>query len=453
VARSAVGEDGPFHRVIVSQKILDVMPAGVRHTIAVTTFLSASPTPPRDAAGEPLLRWLRADTNEEPEHGDRDWSRLVDLAAQQRVSSILLSQLTSDPAARPAPPAALGALAAEARRLGVRNLGFQRDLAVILGALDTAGVPAILLKGAHLARKVYRHAGLREMNDLDLLIRPADAVRAANTLQSLGYQFLTPYTPSSTYTGGPHHLPRMMKPGAAPVELHLTLAPSSGLLKIDVDGLWRRAVPLEPRSRHFTLCPEDLLLHICAHSAYPHSGEFGLRPLCDVDQIVRAFPALDWTGFCDRAREWRATRGTFMTLHLAVSCLGASVPGWVLDSLRPADFTDSLAEVIHAHLFTPKPLSLSVSVEATRTFGFQRFHQRLAHALRRVFVARQTLASHYPAATSRFPAWYYAKRALSLVGRYAWLPASVARGHDPELRALIHRRNVIVNWLEREARD
>jgi len=396
--------------------------------------------------GGALLGCLRGSGNSDRDDGD--WVELIESAQEQRVVSLLLSKLSTNDAGTPA--FALDMAARLSRRIAAGNLRMQRDLATILAALDAAAVSTLLLKGAHLARMVYPNPGLREMNDVDLLVRLADAGRAARALQALGYDFVAPCDPDNGLVGT-HHFPRLVKPGAAPIELHVTLTPAEFGLAIDTDGLWQRSVPLAPGSLHAVLSPEDLLLHICVHSTYAHAAEFGLRPLCDVDQIVRAFPALDWDAVYRRAVEWKTARGTFLTLYLAAECLGTAVPEATMSALRPADFGHDLATLVRAHLFTRKTLSMAVPIDATRAYAARSALELVRQTFKKVFVPRAELAMQFPqAADSRIPLWFYARRALSLARRHLWLPVAVTTGADRELTALIERRSAILSWLDAE---
>lgn len=409
----------------------------------IDSLQGASPAP------ETLLACLRGDQG--AEHGP-DWAAVLTLAAEQRVSLLFLDRLEAAGQGSLLPAQMRDALSVRGRSIATTNLRCQADLAQILSALGEVGVAAMLLKGVHLARTVYPSAGLREMNDIDLLIRLDNAGRASRALQVLGYRFVALCDPDNGLVGT-HHFPRLVKPGAAPIELHVTLAPVEFGLAIDTEGLWQRAIPLSPGSPHATLSPEDLLLHICLHSVYSHAAEFGLRPLCDVDQIVRAFPALDWDAVCRRAGEWKTARGTFLTLHLAADCLGTPVPGSVMAALRPDDFDDRLARLVRGHLFTRKTLSVAVPIDATRAYASRSLTELVRQTFRRVFVPRADLLALLPEArASSMTTWLYARRALSLARRHLWLPLAVTTGQDRELAALIERRSTILQWLDAERR-
>jgi len=68
-----------------------------------------------------------------------------------------------------------------------RNLRAGRQIQSVTDALKGAGIPVILLKGHALARTVYPDPALRQSSDIDLLVKPADLLRAETVMKSLGY--------------------------------------------------------------------------------------------------------------------------------------------------------------------------------------------------------------------------------------------------------------------------
>ncbi|MCH7873267.1 MAG: nucleotidyltransferase family protein [Planctomycetes bacterium] len=67
-----------------------------------------------------------------------------------------------------------------------RNIRMMRVLARVAKRFNEAGVPIMALKGAALNLTLYTRADERPMTDLDLLIKPQDAQRAARLLEELG---------------------------------------------------------------------------------------------------------------------------------------------------------------------------------------------------------------------------------------------------------------------------
>lgn len=102
------------------------------------------------------------------------------------------------------PPAVAAAWQAAYRYNAQRQLYLAHQLGQALAALNAAGVPVLLLKGAALAHTLYAHPAGRPFRDLDLLIRPGQTTAAFATLRQLGYtpttRNPTPASPASLRT-------------------------------------------------------------------------------------------------------------------------------------------------------------------------------------------------------------------------------------------------------------
>jgi hypothetical protein len=253
-----------------------------------------------------------------------------------------------------------------------RNMLLYADLAGALRALNHAGIPVIVLKGAALAETVYPNIGHRAMGDADLLVRPEDRDRARGALEAAGYRFLPEpeerFGPFDTAFTGEMAFRRQE---GALIELHWELTPVEWLrrlIALDTEALWRDAQPLElswgagePRSRGegergrggdreshpltpaplhksdgarvLQLAPHDMLLHLCLHlAAHNYAHPRGYR---DIVQVLNHHHPFPWDKFLDRARRFRLRTACFFALETTVSELDASVPSEVLAALRP----------------------------------------------------------------------------------------------------------------------
>lgn len=180
-----------------------------------------------------------------------------------------------------------------AGKLAERTRDMERRRAVIedevLRALGAAGIEVLLLKGALLARTVYPAPEARIRTDIDLLVA-SDAVEdACAALHGIGF------APSYEVHGGPPMTQaQWIRRGDSPVhavDLHWDLS-NRPLLKdrFDFAALADRSVALPGHESPVAgLCPEDALLHACAHYFGHHRGEF--RPdqwLLDMDLLWRS---------------------------------------------------------------------------------------------------------------------------------------------------------------------
>ena len=183
-----------------------------------------------------------------------------------------------------------------------------------LHALDRAGLAAIVLKGWALIPIIYGgDHGQRSYEDIDLLVRPEDAVRAGEVLGALGY-CRTIGEPWPGYDRRYHHSisyqpGATLKAPAAPfvVELHW------GLLdipyynrRINAEALFARALTVQIADiTAYRLAVEDYLLHSSAHIALHHGYENPWRDSYEAAALIRwAGAGLDWRAVCERAQAW-----------------------------------------------------------------------------------------------------------------------------------------------------
>ena len=232
---------------------------------------------------------------------------------------------------------------------GARNTLLYQELGLVLQAFQQDNIPVIVLKGAHLAALVYRHIALRPMCDIDLLVHRSDLERAAARLRDLGYSG-SPAGDVAIHCEVVQHLPMLYKAPETGIELHWTPLLPTHFPGVADEGWWQRSRPATIAGAVTrVLSPEDLLLHLCLHNACdrPH-GPFGLglRPLCDLAEIIRRYREThSWPEVQARAVEWHAERSVYLALWLARELLGAAVPPSVMEGLCPRDFEDRWAAV------------------------------------------------------------------------------------------------------------
>ena len=320
---------------------------------AAALYFRLAGAPPDDAA----LRALLA--------GFTEWTALRALARRDGVSAAVRRRLRA--AGATIPGAAADALAREGDVLDFHRLQLERRLGEVLERLAGAGLRPVLLKGAGLGHTVYRRPLDRPMRDLDLLLPPEEAERAAHLLLEAGWRPEAPAA-ATAYTGH-QHLPPLREPGPglAVVELHRDLFGAGHPFGLDADGVRARArlvrTPLGPV---LVPAPEDQLLHAGLHFAWAHELRWGFWQLAaDVAALSRHAPTrgdpasagVPWRGLAERAAAARAERGLFWALRLAEQLGGAPVPAPVLARLRPPMAAPAERALLrhYAHQLTPGP--------------------------------------------------------------------------------------------------
>ncbi len=146
------------------------------------------------------------------------------------------------------------------RNILARNILILNQLEEIASAFSKNNISAVLLKGAALIVSFPAYSGIRNMEDIDMLVRPNDITAAKDTLSSMGY------------TPAPEDPCGMINPTKpAPVDLsdnmwYLDRKENETLfnesLQFIFDGFSGRLSRLKA---------EDFYIHVLAHGAIHHA--------------------------------------------------------------------------------------------------------------------------------------------------------------------------------------
>lgn len=237
------------------------------------------------------------------------------------------------------------------RHSWVRN---QRLFAAVGGVAralrEELGTRVMLLKGAALATCVYPDAGLRPMDDADLLVLPEVVPGALTLLERRGWR------PVNGWAGTGRPLAAMSARwrrfahaqdfvaadgGCGGLDLHWRALIDGGLSPEGNETLWPGAVPVTLPDGTPVLVPDptDLLCHICLHG--PRANPVPpVRWAADATLLLRRAAAagdqrpVDWERLCRFAASQAFTQRLGAALGFVAETLGAPVPGEILERLR-----------------------------------------------------------------------------------------------------------------------
>lgn len=381
------------------------------------------------------------------------WARLLSLAAEQRVRPLLYRRLKGEGLLHQVPSDVRAELHECSRRVAIRTMHFYRETARIAADLSTQGVDVMVLKGLHLARVVYRDTSLREMWDMDLMVRVEHLPRAEAVLRARGYNTERP-TAVAVTTAVTNHLPLFVRGGGS-IEVHWNLTRPGQEHSIDPDELWRRAGEIEiAGQRVLALAAEDLLLHLCEHASYHHQFLLGLYPLCDIAALIHHLGShIDWTVVCRRAEAWGWQRGAYLCLRLAHELVGAAVPAGVLDRLRPAGMSTEVAEAARYLVFVPRKVGESVPLAVAGRSGERPLWREVRRWWSRVFVSPAHIAYYH--GLPRWSPWiplYYLVRFKDILVRSGGFVLGLS-AVDAGLKQTARQKHLLRHWLSAPARD
>jgi len=279
-----------------------------------------------------------------------DWNALIDRARIHSVVSLIWLRLRERVERMKLPPEIVDRFVKLHLQDTGRGIIIQDQIENIVKAAHDAGVPMMLLKGAQLVKLVYNDASLRQMYDIDLLVREESLTGLKEVLFQLGYSeiFVDRYNPKRAY-----QFPFQPSKNGLRLEVHTSLKSTLLPGELALKEIWERAVTVRfGDAEALAMSPEDLILYICYHSSYHFYLHFGLRSLCDIASVIKRFGVdLDWKRLVYCACKWNITRSSYIGLVLVGQWLKADVPNEVIIGLEPNDANPQLLQMVNSQIF------------------------------------------------------------------------------------------------------
>ena len=380
------------------------------------------------------------------------WEEILELALLHGVAPLLQRALQSNDLSGVLPQTVRTQMEEVRRAAALDNLRHYGQFRRVASTLRERSIPVIALKGLHLAELVYRDISLRPMADMDILVPRAQLEQAVAVLHSLDYGHAEELAGAAgEMLDIKCNIGFTRRDLDVWLEVHWSLGEPPARYAAVLEQIWRSAVPVRlGDTEALVMSPEFLLLHVCAHLACNHAFAFSLRALCDIAEIVRVHPALDWTAVGEHGRRHGWGRGVAAALRLARDQLGAAVPGDVLVALGADSLDQAMLDEALEHLLTctELPRELRTAPNLMALAGKRGLMEKLMAIRARVFIPRAELALIYgvPEHSARL-ACYYAVRVADLLRRYA-AGAWALNVSDPELAAAAARQARLARWVD-----
>lgn len=213
----------------------------------------------------------------------------------------------------------------------------EHELKRLIGALASADVSVLLMKGADLAYSLYSSPDLRARTDSDLLVAPGDRREATRVLESLGYVRVPQSGGDLLMYQEPFRLLRGSVE-AHTVDLHWRVFnPQMYGTKLGFDEL-ERAAEARPAlaSSARGLSQIHALVLACVHRVAHHFDQPRLIWLYDVHLLARSLTADGWRCFRELVLDRDLQAPCVRTLVTAQERLGTPVPAEVVAAFAGA---------------------------------------------------------------------------------------------------------------------
>jgi hypothetical protein len=301
-----------------------------------------------------------------------------------------------------------------------RNLFLTGELLRLLDLFEASGIPAIPYKGPALAAVLYHDLALRQFADLELLVHKPDLPRVEQLLLAQGYLPECRLSPGQqvAYMRTECEYNFVRRDTRVRLEIHWNIVPRYFTVPLEPQSFWARleAVDLGPKQT-VAFAPDMLLLILGVHHGAKHGwGRLGW--ICDLAQLIRVRPDLDWQAVWEQADRLGVRRVVLVGLLLARDLLGAALPEPVLGKIRADRPAARLAREVCEQLFVlphrrPGKLAQRLLTLKLR----ERLRDRVGYCLRLALTPTEgdrELLALPPALASL----YYLVRPIRLIGRY-----------------------------------
>ena len=280
------------------------------------------------------------------------WPRFLELATNHHVLPLVQRALKTSPEIVPAE--VLGRLRACRTAIAAYNLRAEATLRRLQERLADLDIRLVPIKGPALARLAYGDVALRQFEDLDLIVRKADLLRAVAALEGAGYRLreLAAAVDRRRFLETLQNW-SLEKPGFPPLDLKPVLISHALCGSETADFMESACRRLPDASGLRAPDPAAMLLAVCVDGA--NEMWFKLSAVADVGALLAKYADLDWGCSLGEAQRLGQRRSLLVGACLAENLLGVELPDTFRAGLSGDPAARRLAGEVATRLRTEAP--------------------------------------------------------------------------------------------------
>lgn len=281
---------------------------------------------------------------------DLDWNYILEIASYNQVLSLLYFNLNKN-FSELIPQQVLVKLKHFFGNNAKRNLFLARELIFLLKLFEDNNIQAFPFKGAVLADYAYGNLALRQFSDLDILVNKKDFLKAKKLLVNKQYKLQLTKLEEIFVSEHAFQSPFLNPKGIVSLDLHWGLAPKRPRRYSRFNCLWNnpKSISLAGQSVQ-TFSPESMLVIQCIN-AVKEPQKLLLKKICDVAEIIQAYPHLDWEKFFVQAQQLGCERLVLTGLDLTHRLYEMPLPDEVLSKISSISIVRKLSEELKQLFF------------------------------------------------------------------------------------------------------
>jgi hypothetical protein len=343
-----------------------------------------------------------------------DWELFKTIARELRIAPILYYAICKQNLQKSIPDDVLQLLESHYYKTLQKNTVLYHHLSQLLIRFNKENITVVGLKGIFLAETVYEDIALRQLSDIDILIKKKDVSKCTEILTAMGFEFDTSFVKSDFITDmrDGKHLPMLVKQGVG-VELHTHLIGKDNACTISTQDFWNSTRPGNLSGLpvlHFH--PHYLLLHIILHAdEHFASAKIHFIGYIDIARIIETYKKeINWNVFTELCDSYSCSNQVFIHLYLAAKYIGIDIPQEIFK--KASQYCDSYQEEFFVHhimcdtSFVPKKKNRNIS-ELQTISGFR---NKIRYLLDDMFPSKTFMLNRYKIKNPKMYMFYYPRR-------------------------------------------
>lgn len=264
-----------------------------------------------------------------------DWEEVVEVLIAQGAGPLFYSKLPQLPNGVLIPAASREKLKQSYFITLSRGTMLYNVFTIAAELLTSIDVDFLVLKGTYLAESLYGDIGLRQLSDIDLLIREEDGGKARQALMAAGFR--SDDYPMAAFLRenlGFEHYPPLVFQGVS-IELHVRLNRPGEKFHLPAGSFLKNAETVTISGTAVKV-PDfcDHLIHTCVHlHKHFRDGQVQFTGFNDIVNLLHKHPEkINWETLTERCSTYRCEEIVYRYLLLTAKYYQVALPAHILST-------------------------------------------------------------------------------------------------------------------------
>ena len=340
-----------------------------------------------------------------------NWKSFTDMSIQNGVGPLIHKNFSLVKNLNLIPKETVSRFKSNYYRSLSRNMVLYEHFRNVVELFSNERISVIALKGIFLAEKIYKDIGLRQMSDIDLLVKEKDIEKCRKLLIDKGYKsFIVSKSELINELVPSKHLPPLVLNGVS-IELHTKLHHDNLEFSINIEDYWNRSQQVMVSNKNvLALSIEDLIQYLCIH-LHEHFNKANpqMTSFVDITEIIKKYYSkINWEYLLESSNTCNCSSIVFKYLLLSEKYFEVRIPENILQKLNAV--IDSRTEKLFIHYLQHLRKEISSEIVSDSIVNYNNikgFRNKIIYLIHDIFPSKKFMRKRYNLKNNYFLFWYY----------------------------------------------